>query len=65
MKHLCKIRIFHVSGDRMIKQGADSLPRGKFSEGHIKGRSIFEFIPVNNNALERSPFLEEWLKSWI
>ena len=57
MIHRCKIRIFHVSGDIMIEQGADGLSRVNFSEGHIKGRIIFGFISVNKNALERSPRL--------
>ena len=65
MSHQFKIHIFHVSGEIMIKKGADGLSRGNFYEGNMKGRNIFEFIPVNNNALEISPFLEEWLKYWV
>ena len=58
MAHRCKIHIYHVSGDIMIYQVADGLSRGDFSEGHIKVRSIFEFIQLNNDALETSPCLE-------
>ena len=65
MSHRYKIHIFHVSGNIMIEQVSDDISRGNIYEGHIKGRSIFEFIPVNNNALERSSFFGEWLKSWV
>ena len=65
MSHRCKIHIFHVSGDRMTEQVGDGLSIENFSEGHTKGRMIFESTPVNNNALEISPFLGEWLKSWV
>ena len=41
------------------------MSRGELSEGEMKGRSVFEFIPVNKNALEISPFLGERLKSWV
>ena len=49
MVHRCNIDIFHVSGDIMIEQRADGMSRGNFFKGHMKRRSIFEFIPVNNN----------------
>ena len=65
MSHRCKIHIFQVSGDRMIEQRADGLPRGNVSEGHMKGRIIFEIFSVNNNTLEIPPFLEDWLKYWV
>ena len=39
----------------MIEKVADGLSTVNVSEGHMKVRSIFEFIPVNNNELERSP----------
>ena len=55
MIHICKIHIFHVSGHIMIEKVADGLSTVNVSEGHMKVRSIFEFIPVNNNELERSP----------
>ena len=31
----------------------------------MKGRVIFQFIPVNTNALERSTCLEEQLQYWV
>ena len=65
MSHIFKIHIFHVSGDRIIEKGSYGISRGDFSEGHMKGRIIVYFIPVNKNALEISPCLEEWLKYWV
>ena len=52
MGHSCKIYIFHVSGKGMIAQGSDGLSRSNFSEGSMKGKSILEFIPFNENDLE-------------
>ena len=45
MSHRYKIHIFHVSGNIMIEQVSDDISRGNIYEGHIKGRSVFEFIP--------------------
>ena len=50
MVHRFKIHICHASGYIMIEQVADGQSRGNFYEGHMKGRSIFEFILVNNNV---------------
>ena len=49
----------------MILQVSGVMSRGDFSEKHMKGRSLFEFIPVNNNALGISPCLEKCLKYWL
>ena len=64
MKFQCSVRCTHVAGTRMIYQGTDGLSRGDLLEGVMKGKSMLDFIPLNESATERSPFLKEWIKSW-
>ncbi len=54
MQARCKINMIHVSGERMIAQGTDGLSRGNFPEGSMKGRSLFDYIPLTESALDRS-----------
>ena len=41
MRARCKVHIIHVAGTRMIDQGTDGLSRGNFTEGSMRGKSIF------------------------
>ena len=48
----------------MITQGSDILSRGNISEGVMRGDPMEAFIPLNENALDRSKDLKEWLRTW-
>ncbi len=65
MRARCKVHLIHVAGTRMIEQGSDGLSRGNFTEGSMKGKDILEFVPINRSAIDRSPAVKEWLKTWI
>ncbi len=45
----------------MIEQGTDGLLRG----GVMGGRSMASFVPLHLNAIDRSPAVKDWLKSWL
>jgi hypothetical protein len=64
MTNGCKIILSHVSGERMKWQGTDGLSRGNLLEGVMKGKDMLTFIPLHQTALERSPKLRGWIKSW-
>ena len=65
MKAKTKIHFIHVAGTRMIAQGSDGLSRGNVSEGVMRGTPMDSFIPLNEGAIQRSPQLLEWIKSWV
>jgi hypothetical protein len=44
----------HVSGKRMIAEGADGLSRGLLNEGVMVGDSIISFVPFHLSAMECS-----------
>ena len=56
------LHVVHVSGKRMIAQGTDGLSRGDKGTGSMAGRSVASFLPLGENALDRSPALKEWAK---
>lgn len=60
-----KIMLCHVSGKRMIRQGSDGLSRGNLEEGVMGGATMGSFVPLHQNALERSSNLLGWLESWV
>jgi hypothetical protein len=60
----CKIVLVHVSGERMKLQGSDGLSRGNLLEGVMTGKDILSYIPLAETAIERSPYLLRWIKSW-
>lgn len=62
--HECKILVSHVSGLRMQAQGTDGLSRGTHSDHILSSEDIIDNIPFDKSALERSPLLLEWIKSW-
>ena len=59
-----KLHIFHVSGTRMIAQGTDGVSRGFLGGGIMSGEAMTSFIPIHLSALQRSPSLIEWIRSW-
>jgi hypothetical protein len=61
----CKVILVHVSGERMKWQGTDGLSRGNLLEGVMKGENMLTYVPLHLSALQRSPKLLEWIKSWI
>jgi hypothetical protein len=61
----CSIEVFHVAGTRMIAQGTDGISRGALNEGVMNGMSMMSFIPLHLSAVDRSPTLQDWLKSWL
>ena len=60
----CLCIISHVSGKRMIRQGADGLSRGALNEEVMNGEDLMSFLPFHLSALDRSSTLEEWIKGW-
>ena len=61
----CRVVLVHVSGERMKWQGTDGLSRGNLLEGVMKGENMLTYVPLHLSALERSPRLLSWIKSWI
>ena len=59
------LRVSHVAGTRMIAQGSDGISRGLLNEGVMSGASMMSYIPLHLSALERSPKLEPWIRSWL
>jgi hypothetical protein len=65
MREGAAIHVSHVSGKRMMAEGADGVSRGQMKEGVAAGESMLGFIPLNTGALERHPPLRKWLESWV
>ena len=65
MNFSIKIWVIHCAGMRMIAQGTDGLSRGRLNEGVMSGSPMLSFVPTHLGALDRSPLLLDWLKSWI
>lgn len=59
-----KIHIVHVSGTRMILQGTDGISRGNCMEGIMVNNNMLSFVPIGRTAVERSPLLLEWIRTW-
>jgi hypothetical protein len=60
MEYNLLLHMVHVSGRRMILQGTGGIFRGDQAEGVMVGKPMLEFVPLNLNALERSPSLVDW-----
>ncbi len=58
------LHVIHISGKRMIACGIDGLSRGDTSEGIGAGKKMELFVPLHLDAIERSPRVLEWTKSW-
>ena len=58
------LNLIQVAGTRMIAQGTDGLSRGNLNEGVMGGSDMLSFIPLSKSALDVSPMLDQWIKSW-
>lgn len=58
------LHVVHVSGKRMIVEGADGGSRGDLNQGAMAGHSVLEYVPLHLSALEAQPELEGWIRSW-
>jgi hypothetical protein len=58
------IHFVHVAGTRMISSGVDGLSRGDHNAGAMAGESMLSFVPLSQNASERSAALLPWVRSW-
>ena len=64
-KYSIQLHVCHVAGTRMIAEGGDGVSRGLLNEGVMAGEDILSFIPLHLSAIERSPTLVDWLKTWV
>jgi hypothetical protein len=58
------VHLIHVSGKRMIAQGTDGCSRGVLMEGVMAGQDMLSFVDLAKTAIERSPSLLAWIRSW-
>jgi hypothetical protein len=56
--------VIHVVGTQMIEQGTDGGSRGDLSQGVMAGEPMLKYVPLHLSALDRSPQLEQWVRSW-
>ena len=54
----------HVAGTRMMEQGTDGLSRGVLNEGVMRGDSMLSFVDIAKTAVERSPAVLDFVRSW-
>jgi len=55
----------HVAGTRMIMEGTVGLLRGDLTERVMAGASMLNFVPLHLSALDQSPIILAWIKSWF
>ena len=48
----------------MIAQGTDGCSRGFLMEGVMAGDNMLDFVDLAKSAVERSPSLIDWIRSW-
>jgi hypothetical protein len=65
MQYRAKVIVSHVSGERMKGQGTDGVPRGELKEEVTAGKEMLSYISFHLNAIERSPAVDPWLRSWL
>jgi hypothetical protein len=65
MQESVRILVSHVSGERMKAEGTDGTSRGQLREGVCIGARMLDFIPWNLSAIDRTPLLVPWLKTWL
>ena len=59
------LHVVHVAGSRMIAQGTDGLSRGSSLEGVLQGDDMLSFVNLAQTAIERHPFLLDFVCSWV
>ena len=61
----CVLHVVHIAGTRMKAAGIDGLSRQDFVEGMMGGVSPWEYIPLNEDAVQRSHGrVSDWVKKW-
>ena len=50
-----KVNVFHVTGTRMVAQGADGVSCGYLGQGVMAGDTMTIHIPIHLLAVERAP----------
>ncbi len=59
------LKVYHISGRRMISSGVDGLSRGDRLEGMMAGGHPLSFVPFDEGANDRSAGgVERWIRSW-
>jgi hypothetical protein len=61
LAHDITLHVIHVSGRRMIAEGADDLSRAYHGVGVMLGKDIRFFIPLHLDPVVREPQLTSWL----
>ena len=64
MRANCVLHLVHIAGTRMIACGVDGLSRGELQVGALLSGGPELMLPLHLTALDRSPGLEAWVKSW-
>ena len=59
------ILVTHVSGKRMIAQGADGVSCGSLKEGVCLGAAMSAFCPWGSAPIKSSPLLLDWIRDWL
>jgi hypothetical protein len=63
--HDAQIVVSHVAGTQMIAEGTDGVSRGALNQGVSTGLDMISFIPLHLSAVEWSPHIIDWIKSWL
>lgn len=64
MKYNFKSFVTHIAGTRMIVQGGDGLSQSNLNAGTMAGKSMLEYLPLHQGAVQRCPGLGRWIRSW-
>ncbi len=64
LQYSLTLHVVHVAGSRMIQQGTDGLSRGLHTDGVFANQPMHLHIPLHLPALDRSPTLLPWIRSW-
>ena len=59
------ILVTHVSGKRMMAQGANGVFIGSLKEGVCLGKAMNVFCPWEKTPIQSYPHLEEWIRDWF
>jgi hypothetical protein len=62
MEHDLHLHVVHVSGVRMIEEGADSLSRADHGQGVMLGQDVQDFTPLHLDPIAREAKVGEWVK---
>lgn len=61
----CILHVIHIAGTRMKEAGIDELSRQDFVEGMMGGASPWSYLPLNEDADQRSQGrVLNWVKKW-